>query len=282
MQRQKRRTEIHSVLLERIHIVANYFRIPSHHRTVQVIVGGVKFFFLVEDAGIENKFVSRFHELFDMTMHQLGRIARGFRCDGCQALFVQFSGRHAGEFHPKAQFRKESVPEGVVFKYIQDARQCNGPLAGRLFGQALIREQPVPFVLIQIGQIAVFRLYAGAAFAAVSGDIALPVGEGVDCESALIGAAAAIGRFLRVGERFDRVFSQKRRTARRTLSGDQRHSQCPHQPGYFRPDGAASGDLFKSAQDRIAVEGAPLHDDILAEFFRVAHFNHFLNGVFND
>ena len=53
-----------------------------------------------------------------------------------------------------------------------------------------------------------------------------------------------------------------------TLTGDQSCTEGTHDTGDVRADCLAAGDLFKTAENRIVVEGSALYDHMFSEVVR--------------
>ena len=93
--------EFHFLLAQNIHIPTDIFCIGRHNRTVEVIVRIMHFVLhVVRRAGIENLLDALFHQVHDMTMGNLGRIAKGIRRHRSHALIVHLRTGLARQFHP--------------------------------------------------------------------------------------------------------------------------------------------------------------------------------------
>ena len=104
----------------------------------------------------------------------------------------------------------------------------------------------------------------------------------MDGEGAVVGALAAAGVFRGVGKFVQLFPGEKAALFASFFHGQKGHADGAHGAAHFRAHHFPARDLFEGAEHGVAVEGAALNDDVLAQFFRVANFNDLLNGVSYD
>ena len=76
--------------------------IICHDRAV-IAVGRAALVQIVGHARIEDRVHALFQQVFDVAVHQLGRIAHGIRRDGVLALHIHIAGGHIGKDGFKAE-----------------------------------------------------------------------------------------------------------------------------------------------------------------------------------
>ncbi len=103
----KRIKELHSRRAHRVHVVVDNLRIGGYHRAVEVVSGIGILDLLVGDTRIEYLRDALVYKILNMTVYKLCRIARAFRRDRIDTLFVQVVRASAAQTHRKAKLRKE-------------------------------------------------------------------------------------------------------------------------------------------------------------------------------
>ena len=151
-----------------VNIGANNFRVSADYRAVEVIISTLRFLPLIGNGGKKDAVNLTFYQVLDVAVHQLGRIADRFGRDGFYSLQIKAFSRRRRQHYAKAQLSEKSVPEGVVFELVKHARYAHRSPYGQLFGQRLVVEHPVFFVLVQVRQTAWSHFNAGAFFTAVA------------------------------------------------------------------------------------------------------------------
>ena len=107
-------------------------------------------------------------------------------------------------------------------------------------------------------------------------------GEIMRCYQAVIAAAAAAIAFTAVIKGRQRFGIYQCRPFLTAVMGQQSRAKSTHQPCNIRPDHFFAGQLFHRAQNSVAVEGAALYDDSIAQFASIAQTNDFIKRVFDD
>ena len=131
--RQEWLNKINIFLLQNIHIATNILRIGGYYRTVKMIGRGVSLVLhIIRQTRIENLFDSLFHQVHNMAMSQLGRIAKRIRRHCSHTLIIHLSRGFPRKHYLIAQLGKNCKPEWIVFIHIQHSRQTN--LATRRIG----------------------------------------------------------------------------------------------------------------------------------------------------
>ena len=144
-----------------------------------MVLGVRRLLILIEHAGVENSGDPVLHQPFHMAVSQLGGITLRLGGNGLHAHLVDGAGGEGGHHHPEAQLPEEGGPIGIVFVQVQHAGNADNAAFGFAFVKGRIAEQPLPLIGHQIGPrlggVGVFH----PLFAAVAGDVAAAVGEGV-------------------------------------------------------------------------------------------------------
>ena len=92
--------ELDVLVPQHVHVVADIFRIRSHHRAIVVVAGMVYLVFhVIGHAGVEDFLYTLFHQVHDMPVDQLGRIAQGIGRNGGHAFVVDHGGGFARKHH---------------------------------------------------------------------------------------------------------------------------------------------------------------------------------------
>ena len=126
-------------------------------------------------------------------------------------------------------------------------------------------------------------LLAEAALAAVARDELTLSVETVDGQAAVVGAALAVGTSGGVLQSVDLIDGKHGCfPALAAVSGDEGGAEGTHDAGDIRPDGFAVRDALKAAKDRVVVEGAALHDDVLSELRGVGDLDDLIQRVLDD
>ena len=92
------------------------------------------------DTWVENKFHAIADQPGYMAMGKFGRIAFRFTWNGLNTQLVNLSGGSRREHNLILQFCKESIPERIIFKHIQNTRDTDHSAAGiGLFERSIIK-----------------------------------------------------------------------------------------------------------------------------------------------
>ena len=126
MYRQEWLNKINIFLLQNIHIPPNILRIGGYYWTVKMIGRGVGLVLhIIRQTRIENLFDSLFHQIHNMTMSQLGRIAKRIGRHCSHPLVIHLGRRFPRKHYLIAQLGKNCKPEWIVLIHIQHPRQTN-------------------------------------------------------------------------------------------------------------------------------------------------------------
>ena len=105
-----------------------------------------------------------------MTVGQLGRVALGLTGDGLNAQLINLSCGGGRKHHLISQSGEEGIPEGIIFKHVEDPGDSHFSSGGFVLCQRFIGEQHFIFIVKQVGNMILVLLLADAALAAVAGN----------------------------------------------------------------------------------------------------------------
>ena len=187
------RDQIDVLLRNDLHIVADVFRIGNDHRTVIMILRIRIFFSFIIHARIEDPVHALLHKPCDMTMHHLCRIALGFARDRIHTQTIQILIRERRDHHTESKMFEELRPERIILIHIQDARNTDDTSGCLGCLQRLIVKHSLTLKLEQVRRIVLLSAATYNAFATVTGNISVTVGELTDRQAATVLAALASG-----------------------------------------------------------------------------------------
>ena len=266
-----------------LHVVFQVLGVGHHHGAVIVILGVLRLLILIEHAGVEDGGDPMLHQPFYMAVGQLGGIALRLGGDGLHAHLVDGPGGEGGHHHPEAQLAEEGGPIGEVFIQVQHPRDADDTARGFFLRKRRIAKQPLSLIGHQVGTGLGGVGVLHPLFAAIAGDIAAAVGEGVHRQQAVILAPAAAGGFRRIGQSGDVGEVQRLRgLAVIAVTGDQRRAEGAHQSGDIGAHRVHTGDTLKGPQHRLIIEGAALHHDVAAQLMGVGQLDDLEQGVLDD
>ena len=202
-----------------------------------------------------------------MSVGQLGRITFGFAGDGFNAQFVDLSGRGRGKDYLKFQICKESIPERIILKHIQDSWKPHLSSDRLVLRERSIGKEFLIFIFEQVRHMVLILLFANATFAPVARDILTASGELIDGQTAVVGTAFAVGHSGFIFQSVD-LFNREHSGCFSLLvsfSGNQSSAESAHDPGDIRTDGVAVRDLFKAAQYGVVVESTALDYNVFSK-----------------
>ena len=270
-----------------VHVRLDIFRIGGYHGAVITVRGS--FFRPFINAGIPDEVGMPFGKVIDMGMSQFGREAFGVGWNGFHGFCRNVSELFRGKKDAIAQFREESMPEGIIFVEIHGPRDAYGA-AGGLFGrEGPAMENLVIFPAVNIGQGRVGRGLAGehdgsSPFAAVSGYESPAVIEFRDGDHAVISAARAPFHFIGVGEgcQFFRGDQGGNMAFGAGIFRDEGNPVSSHEACHIGTDHMAVQKFFESPEDRIIIERTALDDHLISKVRRLAETDDFIEGIFDD
>ena len=264
-------------VLQRRDIRVERLGIIGDNRAVIVVVPLV----LVEvigQAGVEDGVDPLLQQPFDMPVDQLRRVADGVGGDGIPAEVVGLPGGDGRNNDLKTELGEERMPERQVLDHVQPQR--NADFAPRAFHRLQLPDQ-VQLVFIDIRQL--FGVFdAEGLFALVAGDKPPAVREGVDRQRAVVGAPFAGDRFGGMGEVFQLFKGEDGRFLLPLCLAVEGGAKGPHQPRDVRADDIPADFPLKASQHRVVEEGAPLDNDVLAQFVGGVGADDLIDGVFDD
>ena len=218
-----------------------------------------------------------------MAVRKLRGPAKGLRGNRFGALRRDRAVRGGREHDLEAEFRKERVPEGIVFVDVENARNPDRP-AQSLFENGSVKEERRLFVVEGdfVLRGAAERLQSE--FAAVPAYELFARRETVERQAAVIAAAAAeelpalyVGKIKGLFVEFGHG-----RFGRRAFLGEKGRPVGAHVPSDVGADHFAPDVRFKGAQDAVVQKGPALHDDVFAEFVGVADAKDLVERVSHD
>ena len=116
-------------------------------------------------------FTSLLQQPGHMSVSQLGRITFRLAGDGFNAQFVDLSGRGRGKDYLIFQIRKESIPERIILKHIQDSWKPTLSSDRLVLRERSIGKEFLIFIFEQVRHMVLILLFANATFAPVARDI---------------------------------------------------------------------------------------------------------------
>ena len=183
-----------ALVAENIHVAAQEFAVVGDNGAVVMVVGGV-FVDVPGQTGIEDGVRTHGDELFDVTVHDLCRVARRIGRDRELSEFVRAAGGVAGNDRREAEIFKNSVPQREQFEHSERHREADHAAFSDRFRNLVRahREKFVPLVFVQVRHIRIDVFDAETLFALVAGDEARAAREGIDGQQAVVRASAALG-----------------------------------------------------------------------------------------
>ncbi len=145
---------------------------------------------VIRHAWIENRGNSLLQQLFNVSVHQFGRVAYRIGRNGMLSFCIGFTGGGTGKYDFKSHLRQQGMPEREIFVHIQSHGNANP--AKRRFFSGLIFLQTLQLKPIGIGQLG-FLFLSKRPVAPVSGNISFLSAEEIDGKLAVIGTAVAGG-----------------------------------------------------------------------------------------
>ena len=146
--------EIHFPLYDRIHVVADIFRVGGHDRAVVVVVGILELIAFKRNGGVENVPYPLVDQPLYMPVRQFCRIAFRLAGNRLNPKFIDLSGGNRGKYDPELQFCKKRKPERIVFINIEHPWDADHPALRILFFKRRVSEIAFQLIFEQIGHLA--------------------------------------------------------------------------------------------------------------------------------
>ena len=162
------------------------------------------------------------------------------------------------------QLREEGEPERVVLVHVQNSRNTDLSALCLVCLQRCVTEEEFILIFKKVRDLFFILFLAQTALAAVSADELTAAGEAIDGQTAVVSAAFTFchrGGELKLVDLLDgehRGFG----TFHIALSCDEGGSEGSHDTGDIRTDGLAAGDLLKTSENCVVVEGTALDNDV--------------------
>ena len=185
--------EIHVPIYNGVNIILDILRVGGNDRAVVMVVGILELVALIRNAGVEDVPDALIDQPLHMAVSQFGRVALGLAGDGFDSQLIYLLGRRRRKNHAKAQARKEGKPERVVLIHIQDPWDSNLAEFCFLFAERLVIKVTFKLIFKQVGKPVLCLLLAKSPLAAIAGDELATAAEMVDSQTAVVGAAPALG-----------------------------------------------------------------------------------------
>ena len=238
----------------------------------------------VRDAWVEDKFHTVTDQPCDMSVSKLGRVAFGFTWDGFDTQLVDLTCGSRRKHHLVFQLCKEGIPEGVIFKHIQNTWDTNLSTGSLICGKRFIGKNPFIFVIEKVRDMILVLFLSKSALTAVSTDVFTAAGEFVDGQTTVVGTSAAVCHGGGVLEAVDLIDGKHGGffTLLIALPCDQSSTEGTHDPGDIRADGLAVGNLLKAAENCVIIEGTTLYNDMFAKLGSIGNLDNLVEGVFDN
>ena len=138
-------------------------------------------------------------------------------------------------------------------------------------------ENPFVFIIVKVRHMLVIAFQSQTALAAVSGDEFAAVAKLIDGQKTMVVTVrtAAHGRIVIELQNLIDGEHICRSCLFFPVSGDQSGSERAHDAGDIRTDGMTAGDPLESTEYRVIVKGTALHDNFVAQLFRICQFDNF-------
>ena len=219
-----------------------------------------------------------------MAMGKFGRIAFGFTWNGLNTQFINLSGRSRGEHNLILQFCKESIPERIILKHIQNTGDTYFASRCLISSKRCVGENSFIFVFIKIRNMIFVLFLANTAFAAVTAYILTASGEFVDSQTAVIGTSTTVCHRSCIFQLVDLINGEHSSFCAflMAFAGNQCSTESTHDSGNIRTDSFAAGNLFETSQNCIIVESTTLYNDVSAKFGSIRNLDNLIQCIFDN
>ena len=144
------------------------------------------------DTWVENKFHAIADQPGYMAMGKFGRIAFRFTWNGLNTQLINLSGGSRREHNLILQFCKESIPERIILKHVQNTGDTYFTSRCLISSKRCVGENTLIFVFIKIRNMIFVLFLTDTAFTAVTAYILAASGEFVDSQTAVIGTSTTV------------------------------------------------------------------------------------------
>ena len=233
---------------------------------------------------VENKFHTIADQPGYMAMCELGRVAFRFTWNGFNTQLINLSGGSRREHNLILQFCKESIPERIILKHIQNTRDTYFTSGCLISSKRCVGENTFIFIFIKIRNMIFVLFLANTTLTAVTAYILAAAGEFVDSQTAVIGTSTTVCHRSCIFQLVDLINGEHSRFCAflMAFAGNQCGTESTHDSGNIRTDGFAACNLFEASQNCIIVEGTTLYNDVLAKFGSVRNLDNLIQSIFDN
>ena len=236
------------------------------------------------DTWVENKFHAIADQPGYMAMGKFGRIAFRFTWNGLNTQLINLSGGSRREHNLILQFCKESIPERIILKHIQNTGDTYFTSRCLISSKRCVGENTFIFVFIKIRNMIFVLFLTDTAFTAVTAYILAAAGEFVDSQTAVIGTSTTVCHRSCIFQLVDLINGEHSRFCAflMAFTGNQCGTEGTHDSGNIRTDGFTACNLFEASKNCIIVEGTTLYNDVLAKFGSVRNLDNLIQSIFDN
>ena len=217
-------------------------------------------------------------------MGKFGRIAFGLTWNGLNTQLINLSGGSRREHNLILQFCKESIPERIILKHVQNTGDTYFTSCCLISSKRCVGENTLIFIFIKIRNMIFVLFLTDTAFTAVTAYILAAAGEFVDSQTAVIGTSTTVCHRSCIFQLVDLINGEHSSfcTFLMALAGDQRSTESTHDSGDIRTDGFAAGNLFEASKNRIIVESTTLYNDVFTKFGSIRNLDNLIECIFDN
>ena len=217
-------------------------------------------------------------------MCELGRVAFGFTWNGFNTQLINLSGGSRREHNLILQFCKESIPERIILKHIQNTRDTYFTSGCLISSKRCVGENTFIFIFIKIRNMIFVLFLANTTLAAVTAYILAAAGEFVDSQTAVIGTSTTVCHRSCIFQLVDLINGEHSRFCAflMAFTGNQCGTEGTHDSGNIRTDSFAAGNLFETSQNCIIVESTTLYNDVSAKFGSIRNLDNLIECIFDN
>ena len=281
---QERIAEGDGRIVKFVHIVLDVFRIGSNDRAVVVVDCIRELVALVRDARIEDKLHTVTDQPCDMSVSKFCRIAFGLTWDGFDTQLIDLTCGSRRKHHLIFQFCKESIPERIILKHVQNTRDTDLSTGCLVCGKWLIGKNSLIFIVEKVRDMILVLFFSKSTLTAVSTDIFTAAGEFVDGQTAVVGTSAAVRHGGGVLQAVDLINGKHGSFFALLIAFpcDQSGTEGTHDPGDIRADSLTVGNFLETAENRVVIEGTTLYNNVFAKLGSVGNLDHFVEGILDN
>ena len=236
------------------------------------------------DTWVENKFHAIADQPGYMAMGKFGRIAFRFTWNGLNTQLINLSGGSRREHNLILQFCKESIPERIILKHVQNTGDTYFTSRCLISSKRCVGENTLIFIFIKIRNMIFILFLANTTLAAVTAYILAAAGEFVDSQTAVIGTSTTVCHRSCIFQLVDLINGEHTSFCAflMAFAGNQCSTECTHDSGDIRTDSFAACNLFEASQNCIIVEGTTLHNNVFAKFGSVRNLDNLIQSIFDN